>query len=89
MNKTDIITEVANVTCAEQEAKDAVNEFIDTVKNALERGERVTISDFGSFSVVVRKAKKGRNPATGEEMIIPPKKRVKFTPSPKLNDRLH
>ncbi len=38
MNKTDIITEVANVTCAEQEAKDAVNEFIDTVKNALERG---------------------------------------------------
>ncbi len=89
MNKSDIIAEVAKVTCAAQEAKDAVEEFVNTVKNALERGERVTISDFGSFSVVVRKAKKGRNPATGEEMVIPPKKKVKFTPSPKLNDRLY
>ncbi len=88
MNKSDIINEVAKVTCAAEEASDAVEEFLNSVKRALLRGERVTISEFGSFFSVVRKAKKGRNPATGESVLIPPKKVVKFKPSPKLNDRL-
>ena len=89
MNKSDIIAEVEKVTCASIEAKDAVEQFINSIKIALERGERITISEFGSFTTVVRKARKGRNPATGEDMVIPPVKKVKFIPSPKLNDRLY
>lgn len=88
MNKNDIIASVANVTCARMEAKDSVETLINTIKEALKNGERVTISDFGTFFVKFRKARKGRNPKTGEIIDIPPRKVVKFTPAPKLNKEL-
>ncbi|MEA3507035.1 MAG: HU family DNA-binding protein [Elusimicrobiota bacterium] len=86
MNKSELIDRVAGVTCAKIEAADAVEALFDSVKGALSTGERVTISGFGSFYVQFRKAKKGRNPQTGEIIDIPPKKVIKFKPSPKLND---
>jgi DNA-binding protein HU-beta len=88
MNKNEIIEQVARVTCAKTEAKDSVEMFIQTVKDALKSGERVTISEFGTFHVKFRKARKGRNPKTGEIIDIPPQKVVKFTPAPKLNSEL-
>ena len=88
MNKNDIIQSVAKVTCAKTEAKDSVEMFIRTVKDALKRGDRVTISDFGTFYVKFRKARKGRNPKTGATIDIPPQKVVKFVTSPKLNTEL-
>jgi len=88
MNKNEIIEKVSAVTCAKTEAKDSVETLIKTVKEALKKGERVTISEFGSFYVKFKKASKGRNPRTGEIIDIPPKKVVKFIPSPKLNEDL-
>lgn len=85
MNKNEIIESVAKVTCAKTEAKDSVEMFIKTVKDALKNGERVTISDFGTFYIKFRNARRGRNPKTGEIIDIPPRKVVKFTPAPKLN----
>ncbi|MFH1416031.1 MAG: HU family DNA-binding protein [Elusimicrobiota bacterium] len=88
MNKNDIIESVSAVTCAKTEAKESVEMFINTIKEALKNGERVTISDFGTFYVKFRKARKGRNPRTGEVIDIPPQKVVKFTPAPKMNSGL-
>ena len=88
MNKNEIIENVAKVTCAKTEAKESVEMFIQTIKKALKKGERVTISELGSFYVKFRKARTGRNPLTGESIDIPPRKVVKFTPSPKLNKEL-
>ncbi len=88
MNKNDIIESVSSVTCAKTEAKDSVEMFIKTVKDALKSGERVTISDFGTYYVKFRKARKGRNPKTGEVIDIPPQKVVKFIPAPKFNKDL-
>ncbi|MBN2407899.1 MAG: HU family DNA-binding protein [Elusimicrobia bacterium] len=88
MNKNEIIENVSSVTCAKSEAKDAVEMFIKTIKEALKSGDRVTISELGSFYVKFKKARKGRNPMTGEIIDIAPRKVVKFTPSPKLNDIL-
>ena len=88
MNKNEIIESVSSVTCAKSEAKDAVEMFIKTIKDALKSGDRVTISELGSFYVKFKKARKGRNPLTGEVIDIAPKKVVKFTPSPKFNDIL-
>jgi len=88
MNKNELIENVATVTCAKTEAKDSVEMFIKTVKDALKNGERVTISDFGTFYVKFRKARKGRNPRTGEIIDISPHKVVKFIPAPKLNKEL-
>ncbi|MDA3792296.1 MAG: HU family DNA-binding protein [Elusimicrobia bacterium] len=89
MNKSEIIEKVSNVTCAKIEAADAVEALFESIKDALEIGERVTVSGFGSFYVQFRKAKKGRNPQTGERIDIPPKKVIKFKPSPQLNDKLN
>ncbi|MGM0441245.1 MAG: HU family DNA-binding protein [Elusimicrobiota bacterium] len=88
MNKTDIVNKVSQVTCADIEAKESVEKFLDTIKSALQREERVTISNFGSFYVEFRKARKGINPQTGEKIDIPPKKVVKFKPSPKLDEKV-
>ncbi len=88
MNKKDLIERVSSVTCAKTEARDSVEELIKTIKDSLVSGERVTISQFGSFYVKFQKARKGRNPATGETIDIPPRKVVKFTPSEKLNEIL-
>ncbi len=81
MNKSDLIEEVARVTCAKQEAKDAVNALFSVIKQALGKNDRVGISGFGTFSVRARKARMGRNPRTGQPIEIPAKRVVKFKPA--------
>jgi len=54
----------------------------------LKKGDAVSIAGFGSFKVVERKARKGRNPRTGQEIQIPASKAVKFTPSKTLKETL-
>ena len=54
----------------------------------LKKGDSVSISGFGSFKVVERKARKGRNPRTGEDIQIPASKVVKFTPGKTLKESL-
>ncbi|MDH7513313.1 MAG: HU family DNA-binding protein [Clostridiales bacterium] len=82
MNKKEIISRMAKDAgiTAPQAAK-AFSTMMEGIKNSLKRGEKVTFSGFGSFEVRERKARKGRNPKTGAEVAIPPRKRVKFNPS--------
>lgn len=85
MNKKETISRMAKdagITYL-QSAK-AFSSLIEGIKTALRTGHKVTFSGFGSFDVKERKARKGRNPKTGEQVAIPPKKRVKFTPSKSL-----
>ena len=85
MNKKETISRMskdAGITYL-QSAK-AFSSLLEGIKGALQAGEKVTFSGFGSFDVKERKARKGRNPKTGEQVAIPPKKRVKFTPSKSL-----
>jgi len=70
------------------QATKALNSMIEGIKAALKRGERVTLSGFGSFEVKVRNPRKGRNPKTGQEVAIPKKKRVKFNPSKSFREAL-
>ncbi len=84
MNKSDLIEEVAKVTCAKQEAKDAVNALFSVIKQALGKNDRVGISGFGTFSVRARKARMGRNPRTGQPIKISAKRVVKFKPAKEI-----
>ena len=52
----------------------------------LKKGDSLSIAGFGSFKIVDRKARKGRNPRTGEEITIPATKAVKFTPAKALKE---
>jgi nucleoid DNA-binding protein len=74
MNKADLIEAVAKVVCTKKEAAAAVDAVLDAIKGALKKGEAVTLVGFGTFKVAERKARKGRNPRTGEEIKIPKKK---------------
>jgi len=84
MNKSDLIEKVARVTCAKQEAKDAVNALFSVIKQALGKNDRVGISGFGTFSVRARKPRMGRNPRTGQPIEISAKRVVKFKPAKEI-----
>jgi DNA-binding protein HU-beta len=71
-------------TLAQAEA--AYENLFAIIKATLKKGDAVSISGFGSFKVVKRKARKGRNPRTGKEIKIPAKKAVKFTPGKALKE---
>jgi DNA-binding protein HU-beta len=79
MNKGDIISEVAKVTCSKAEAEKAVNAILESVKKALKKGDKVTLVGFGTFSVAKRSARMGRNPQNGNLIKIAAKKVPKFT----------
>lgn len=78
MNKLDLIREVSRVVSTQMEAKAAVGRVFEAMRKALEDGDKVVVQGFGSFHVVMRKSKPGRNPRTGEPVQIPPRRRVKF-----------
>ncbi|MGD8663051.1 MAG: HU family DNA-binding protein, partial [Desulfobacterales bacterium] len=57
-----------------------------SITQSLKKGEDVSLVGFGSFKVIKRKARKGRNPLTGEEIMIKATKAPKFTPGKALKD---
>ena len=80
MNKSDLIEEVSKVTSTKKEAAAAVEAIIEAITRALKKKQAVTLPGFGTFTVVKRKPRKGRNPQTGEEIKIPAKKVPVFRP---------
>lgn len=86
MNKADLIVEVAKVTCTKKEAGMAVDTVLDSITKALKKGQKVTLPGFGTFRVVKRAARKGRNPRTGETLKIKASKVPKFAAGKGLKD---
>ena len=86
MNKTDLVKEVAKVVSTKKEAKAAVDCVFSTITKALKKKDTVTLIGFGTFKVAQRKARKGINPQTGEEIKIKAKKVPKFVPGKGLKD---
>ena len=85
MVKHDIVTEVVNRTgLSKTKAEIAVETVFETMKRAMERGDRIELRGFGVFNVRPRKTGIGRNPRTGEEVVIPPGKAVRFKPGKDL-----
>jgi integration host factor subunit beta len=66
----------------------AVNVIIESMQNALGRGERIEIRGFGAFSLRERKGRTGRNPRTGETVEIPTCYKVHFKPGKELRERV-
>ena len=89
MNKADIINEEAKVVSTKKEAQSAVDCFLDCITKALKKGDPVTLVGFGTFKVVKRKARKGRNPQTGEEIKISASKAPKFVAGKGLKDAVN
>lgn len=86
MNKGDLINEVAQIVSTKKAAQEAVDCVLSSITKSLKKGEDVTLTGFGTFKVVKRKARKGRNPFTGEEIKIKATKAPKFSPGKALKD---
>ena len=84
MNRLDIIKAVAKVLTTKGEATRAVETTFDTIREALNKDEKVVISNFGTFRVKHRKQRQGRNPKTGESVMVPERKGVRFKASKNL-----
>ena len=86
MNKGDLVSQVAKVVNTKKEAQAAVDCVFSTITKALKKKDTVTLIGFGTFKVAQRKARKGINPQTGEEIKIKAKKVPRFVPGKALKD---
>lgn len=89
MNKDELVQAVSAQTHASRKtAESVVNAALESIGEALEREERVTIIGFGTFAVRERPAREGRNPRTGEALQIPARKIPVFIPGRGLKAKL-
>jgi DNA-binding protein HU-beta len=90
MSKKDLIDAVAKeCELTKEKANVVVDAVLDHIRSTMKRGEEVRIPDFGTFKVAMRKAREGRNPATGQTIKIAAALVPKFTPSKGLKDALN
>jgi len=89
MTKADLIEKMADEAgISKAAAGTALDSFIGGIKKALKKGVKVTLVGFGTFSVSKRKARKGRNPRTGETINIKAAKVPKFTSGKALKEAI-
>lgn len=82
MNKSQLVEAIAvEAGLSKVEARKSVDAFIDIVIRALRENDKVSLSGMGVFSVMQRSARVGRNPRTGAQVKIAPKRVVKFRPT--------
>ena len=87
LTKAQIIESIADQNGSpKSQSSEIVELLLETIKSCLTSGEDVLISGFGKFCVNEKKARKGRNPATGEDMMLAPRRIVTFKSSGKFKD---
>ena len=90
LTKAHIAEALAKKNCyPKKQSFDTVETLLEIIKRTLESGEDVLVSGFGKFRVKEKHERRGRNPSTGEDMILEPRRVVTFTCSRKLRDKIN
>jgi DNA-binding protein HU-beta len=90
MNRQELVAAMSeNAGISKKDADAAVKAFIDTVGEALKKGDKVQLVGFGTFEVAERAAREGKNPQTGEVIKIKASKAPKFKAGKALKDALN
>jgi DNA-binding protein HU-beta len=90
MTKADLVEKIAKkASITKSGAERALNTFIETVQAVLLKEEKLTFTGFGTLFVETRKARKGRNPRTGDAINIPASNVVKFRAGKHLKDAIN
>ena len=90
LTKNQIVEAVQNQTgFTKNRSLEIVEAVLEIIKDTLTSGEDVLISNFGKFCVNQKKERRGRNPATGEDLMLASRKVITFTCSGKLRDRVN
>ena len=90
MGKTELIKNLAaKAYMSQSDTKKVLEAFLDEIATQLEQGEEIQIVGFGTFKVVERAARNGRNPRTGEIISIPATKTVAFKSGEQLKNKIN
>jgi len=90
LTKADLVDAVYdNLPFDKQKATQLIEDYIEIIKEGLQRDQKVMISGFGVFEVKSKSARPGRNPQTGDRIILAPRNVVKFKPSQILRKELN
>ncbi|MCG8632254.1 MAG: integration host factor subunit alpha [Desulfobacterales bacterium] len=90
ITKTDIIETISErLDLKPVQAKETMEELLEIIKSTLASGENLMISGFGKFQVNEKAPRKGRNPATGEDMLLKGRRVVTFKCAGKLKERIN
>ena len=89
LTKADIVDSIKDrLGFTRKQSIEVVETLLENIKKKLESGEDVLISGFGKFCVKQKEERRGRNPATGSDMMLPPRKVVTFKCSGRLRDKI-
>jgi integration host factor subunit alpha len=89
LTKNDIVSSIHDLGFTKKKSVKIIESFLEIIKSALEKNEDVLISGFGKFCVKQKKQRRGRNPATGEDLMLKERKVVTFKCSGKLRDKIN
>ncbi|ADH85566.1 integration host factor subunit alpha [Desulfurivibrio alkaliphilus] len=90
LTKADLIQEVyQRHNLSKSQATEVVEIFLSVAKDSLQEGEDLLLSGFGKFSVKQKNSRRGRNPQTGEELMLAPRRVITFKPSGLLRQRVN
>ena len=91
LTKADLVQQVykTHPTLTKSESTESVEKFLDLSKNSLIKGQDLLLSGFGKFNIKDKKSRRGRNPQTGNELILDARRVVTFKPSGILRSRIN
>ena len=89
LTKNDIVTNVHELGFTKKKSVEIIETLLEIMKGTLEKGDDVLISGFGKFCVKQKKQRRGRNPATGADLMLKERKVVTFKCSGKLRDKIN
>ena len=89
LTKNDIVVKVNEMGFAKKESVEIIESLLEIIKHHLEEGEDVLVSGFGKFCVKEKQKRRGRNPATGKDLILQERKVVTFKCSGKLKNKIN
>jgi integration host factor subunit alpha len=89
LTKSDIVARVHELGFTKKKSVDIIESLLEIMKSTLEQGDDILISGFGKFCVKRKNKRRGRNPATGSDLILRERKVVTFKCSGKLRNKIN
>ena len=89
LTKNDLVGSIHELGFTKRKSVELVETLIEILKSTLERQEDILISGFGKFCVREKQPRRGRNPATGKDLILPERRVITFKCSGKLRDKIN
>ncbi len=89
LTKHDIVRQVQEIGYTQEKSIEMVEALLEIIKSGLENGEDVLVSGFGKFTVKDKAPRRGRNPSTGEDLLLDARRVVTFKYSGKLREKIN